>query len=74
MRSDSRLVVREAEAAQMLGVSTAALKRWRREGRGPAFVKIERCVAYRFADLEEFLESNTVQSWHSQTATPNRGN
>jgi hypothetical protein len=55
-------IVREREAARMLGVSTAALRRWRRERRGPAFVRLERCIGYRLADLAEFLTRNIVRS------------
>jgi len=54
------LVVREPIAAQLLGVSVAALRRWRRESRGPAFVRLERCVGYRMVDLEAFIAANTV--------------
>lgn len=53
-------VLRERKAAEMLGVSTAALRRWRREHRGPAFVRLERAVGYRVSDLEKFLNANTV--------------
>lgn len=53
-------LVREREAARMLGVSVAALRRWRREGRGPVFVKMERCVGYRIRDLESYVNGNVV--------------
>jgi hypothetical protein len=42
----------------MLDVSTAALRRWRRENRGPRFVKLGRCVRYLLRDLEVYLEEN----------------
>jgi hypothetical protein len=54
------LVVREVVAARLLGVSVAALRRWRRERRGPPFVRLERCVGYPVADLEAFVATNTV--------------
>jgi hypothetical protein len=60
MRATAPVVVRERDAAAMLGVSTAALRRWRRERRGPAFIRIEGCIGYRLADLEDFLSENTV--------------
>jgi hypothetical protein len=66
MSQDVPVVIRERSAAKMLGVSTAALRRWRREHRGPAFVSMERCVGYRVADLERFLSANTVG--HSEAA------
>ncbi len=60
MNSESTLVVRERAAAKMLGVSTAALRRWRYERRGPAFVRLQRAIGYRIADLEQFLTDNTI--------------
>jgi len=62
MRATTPMVVRERDAAAMLGISTAALRRWRRERRGPAFVRMERCVGYRVGDLEAFVAGNTVRS------------
>jgi hypothetical protein len=49
------IFVRDVQAARLLNVSVSALRRWRREGRGPAFLKIERCVRYRVSDIELFL-------------------
>ena len=42
----------------MLGKPMGTLKRWRSEGRGPAYVKLEGSVLYRIADLERYIESN----------------
>jgi hypothetical protein len=63
---DTPLVVREGDAARLLSVSVAALRRWRRERRGPPFVRLERCVGYRMTDLDAFVASNTV----APTPTP----
>lgn len=60
MNSNTPLVVREQAAARLLGVSVAALRRWRRERRGPPFVRLERCIGYPVADLEAFVTTNTV--------------
>lgn len=49
------LAVNERIASQLLSVSVAALRRWRRERRGPRFVRLSRCVRYRVADLEAFV-------------------
>jgi predicted site-specific integrase-resolvase len=62
MESQALKVIREYEAARILGVSVAALRRWRREGRGPAFVRMERCIGYRLRDLESFLNENVCSS------------
>ncbi len=53
-------LVRECEAARLLGVSVASMRRWRREGRGPAYVRVEGCIRYRVADLQAFMAANTV--------------
>lgn len=58
MTTERTRVLREREAAELLGVSQAALRRWRREGRGPSFVRLERCIGYRLADIEVFLSQN----------------
>ncbi len=63
------IAIREAEAARMVGVSVAALRRWRREHRGPAYVKLEGCIRYRVADLKEFLDRNTVNCGQSAAFT-----
>lgn len=60
MDSATPLIVREPVAARLLGVSIAALRRWRREGRGPAFVRLEGCVGYRMTDLDAFIDSHRV--------------
>jgi hypothetical protein len=52
-------LVSEGKSADVLGVSVAALRRWRREGRGPAFIRLERCVRYRMSDLEHYLFLHT---------------
>lgn len=49
-------LVTEAEAAQRLQVKPKTLARWRWEGKGPAFRKIGRKVAYAESDLDEYLE------------------
>ena len=49
----------ENKASEILNCTTAALHRWRREGRGPDFIKIGRLVRYRESDLMEFIDTNT---------------
>jgi len=48
----------ETEVARALAVSVAALRRWRREGRGPQFKRLERCVRYDLRAIERFLAEN----------------
>jgi predicted site-specific integrase-resolvase len=53
------LVVTEREVARLLSVSRAALRRWRREGRGPEYTRLERrCVRYNLRSIETFVNKN----------------
>ncbi|MGF9764595.1 helix-turn-helix domain-containing protein [Microvirga sp. 0TCS3.31] len=53
----SRLLA-PSEVAERLSVSDATLKKWRREGSGPAFTKCgDRLVRYSEADVDAFLEA-----------------
>jgi hypothetical protein len=58
MQDTCPLAVNEGIASKMISVSVAALRRWRREGRGPKFVRLSRCVRYRVEDLKAFLDEN----------------
>ena len=50
------------QAAEMLKISPKTLERMRVEGRGPAFVKVGRCVRYRESDILAFVERNIFES------------
>jgi hypothetical protein len=52
------LLLDEKQAARIMAVSVAALRRWRHEGRGPQFVRLERCIRYDVRRIEEFLSEN----------------
>ena len=52
-------MLNEKQAARVLCVSVAALRRWRRERRGPAFSHLERCVRYDVREIEHFLAKNS---------------
>jgi len=53
-------VVSERPAAVLLGVSVALLRKWRRVGGGPPYLRIGRLVRYRLPDLRKFMESCAV--------------
>lgn len=55
-------LLKEAEAAEILNVEVATLRRWRWAGKGPAFRKIISAVRYDPADLEAFIESGLRRS------------
>ncbi len=50
-------LLKESEAARILNVEIATLRRWRWAGKGPRFLKIGGAVRYDPADLETFIES-----------------
>ena len=48
-------------AAHHLGIAPATLETWRSTGRVKIpFIRVGRCVRYRIADLDRFLESQTA--------------
>ncbi len=48
-------LLKESEAARILNVEIATLRRWRWAGKGPCFLKIGDAVRYDPADLEAFM-------------------
>ena len=55
-------LLNEHQAGRVLGVSVAALRRWRREHRGPEFVHCERCARYDTRAIERFLAENSSRN------------
>ena len=52
------ILLREKNAAQMLGMSVRTLQNWRLNGNGPiAFSKRGRTVFYKYAELERYANS-----------------
>ena len=51
-------VLRPRAAAEYLGLSVELMRRWRRAGDGPRFIKLgERAIGYRAEDLNAWLVS-----------------
>ena len=49
-------LLRQEEAAQILGLTPRALEAWRHRGGGPTFIKISgRCIRYRQSDLLKWI-------------------
>ena len=46
------------QAAELCNLAPITLSAWRRQGRGPAFVKLGRAVRYARADVLAWLEAN----------------
>ncbi len=55
-------MLNERQTARTLSVSVAALRRWRREGRGPQFTRCERCIRYELRAIQRFVEENSSPS------------
>ncbi len=51
----------ERQAAEWLRHSLPTLRRWRRAGRGPSFVRFGRVILYRREELEEFVTAHLSQ-------------
>ena len=60
MFDDDRLYFTNDPALLVLG-RPSTLAHWRSEGRGPAYLKIGSRVAYRGADLNAWLDAQTVR-------------
>ena len=63
---ESSFLLNERVAAQLIGCSVALMRKWRRLGQGPNYVKIGRLVRYRQADIDAFLEAHRVVMGCSQ--------
>ena len=50
------------QAGEMLGVSPATLVRWRCEGVGPDYYKMERLVRYELSELERYKQRTRITS------------
>lgn len=51
------------ETAELLRVSESTLKRWRREGKGPTYTRLDAgSIRYHRADLEAWLRKLTMPS------------
>jgi len=58
------------EAARILGCTEAGLELWRKEGRGPSYVRLGRLVRYREADLSTWITSCRVEPTGLQERVP----
>ena len=55
-------LLRETEVSSRLGLSVRTLQKWRREGRGPRFVKLGNAVRYDPTELDEFVRGGFRES------------
>ena len=57
---DGLHLMTEQQLADALQMHPQSLADWRHRSSGPRYVKLGRCVRYRIADVEEWLESRAV--------------
>ena len=50
------------QAAEFLQIKETTLEQWRWNGKSPRFIKMGRCVRYRKADLEAFMNERVYGS------------
>ena len=47
----------QSDLAKRWGISEASLERWRCEGIGPTYLKLQWTIRYRLCDIESYEES-----------------
>jgi hypothetical protein len=55
-------LLNEAAAAKNLCVSLSTMRRWRREGTGPAFFRLDATIRYTPEALEQFIAQHTASA------------
>jgi hypothetical protein len=52
------------QVSKILGVSLSLLEKWRRDAKGPAFIRLEgqRAIRYRLSDVMTFVDERRVRS------------
>jgi predicted DNA-binding transcriptional regulator AlpA len=60
--SPARLLLTEAQVADLMAVSPRTLQAWRYHGGGPRYIKIGSAVRYRPGDVDAWLETQTRAS------------
>ena len=50
----------DRETGHFIRASTAALQKWRREGKGPAYIRVGNLIRYRRPDVESWLAARRV--------------
>ncbi len=65
-------ILTSPQAAAFLGITPQTLRRWRCDGTGPRFVRLgtgrRSRAAYRFEDLEAWLEARSFTSTAEEVA------
>lgn len=54
------IALTESETARLLNLSVSGLRKWRRNGSGPRYVRLGRLIRYRVADIQVWLDCHAV--------------
>jgi hypothetical protein len=54
--------------AHQIGVTEGCLAKWRCSGDGPAFIRVQRRIAYDPRDVQNWLDARRVQSTSQELA------
>jgi hypothetical protein len=66
-----KTLICEKEAAQLLGVSVALLRKQRYLGRGCPYVKLDRLVRYRVEDIDSYVSARIQKPNQQQELSEN---
>jgi predicted DNA-binding transcriptional regulator AlpA len=58
MEKQEDMALTETETAQRVSVSVSGLRKWRRAGCGPPYVRLGRLIRYPVRDLQTWLRSH----------------
>ena len=56
------ILVNDVQAAEVLGIAPATLRKWRCLGGGPGYYRIGRLIRYRSDELFEWVEGHRKQN------------
>ena len=57
---DARILVNEAKAAEILGLAKGTMTVWRHAGKGPRYVKLGGAVRYKYRDLIDYINEQSI--------------
>lgn len=60
MTDSETLALTESEASMRIGVSISGLRKWRKNGRGPRYLKLGRLIRYRSIEIQSWLAAHTI--------------
>lgn len=59
-RTEQFIALRESQLARRINLAKVTLRGWRREGKGPRYVRVGRTILYPLEAVQSWLEANKV--------------